>query len=164
MTENLTELPATGGAYLLWLVLDRSLTVPRRRAGPWQLPAGHYAYCGSAYGPGGIASRVSRHLRGDKALRWHVDHLSAIAPIAAVLVDPGGHECDLVDWALGLPGSEIPVKGFGASDCRRCPAHLIRFERDLSRRDLALIGRTRRRAGILWTPGRNGPTNGHPGP
>jgi hypothetical protein len=37
-------------------------------------------------------------------------------------------------WSLalaGLPGAEIPARGFGASDCRanpiRCPAHLAAF-------------------------------------
>ena len=153
MTGALTGLPTTVGAYLLWLVLDRPLTVPRRRAGPWQLPAGHYAYCGSAYGPGGIAARVARHLRGAKARRWHIDHLSAIAPIAGVLADPGGHECDLLDWARRLADSEIPVKGFGASDCRRCPAHLIRFTNTIGSPDLAALGRTRCTAGLHLMPG-----------
>ena len=156
MTGALTELPAKGGAYLLWLVLDQPLTIERRGAGPWRLPAGHYAYCGSAYGPGGISARVARHLRGDKARRWHIDHLSATAPIAGVLADPGGHECDLLDWARRLADSEIPVKGFGASDCRRCPAHLIRFTKPIGPSDLAVLGRTHHYASLYVTPGGDG--------
>jgi hypothetical protein len=38
---------------------------------------------------------------------------------------PGGRECDLLDRLLKAPGAVVPVPGFGSSDCRTCPAHLV---------------------------------------
>ena len=38
-------------------------------------------------------------------------------------------ECDLINKLSALPGVEIPVKGFGASDCRnKCGGHLVYFK------------------------------------
>jgi Uri superfamily endonuclease len=90
------------------------------------LPAGDYAYCGSAYGPGGIGARVARHLRTVKPVRWHIDRLTAASRIRAVGLLPGGGECDLVHQLLSR-GAEIPLPGFGSSDCRTCPAHLLQL-------------------------------------
>jgi len=36
----------------------------------------------------------------------------------------GGHECDLVNELLA-GGASVALAGFGSSDCRRCPAHLL---------------------------------------
>ena len=36
---------------------------------------GYYAYVGSAFGPGGLSSRIKRHLVKDKRLVWHIDYL-----------------------------------------------------------------------------------------
>ena len=94
------------------------------------LPAGCYAYCGSAYGPGGLQARIGRHLRADKALRWHVDRLTAAGRIVDFRAVPGGRECDLLDRLLEAPGASVPVPGFGSSDCRRCPAHLVALPED----------------------------------
>ena len=41
--------------------------------------------------------------------------------------DPGAYLLfvDLVRDLLELPGASVPVPGFGSSDCRACPAHLV---------------------------------------
>jgi hypothetical protein len=37
-------------------------------------------------------------------------------------------ECDIMQALLKIPGVQVPVKGFGSSDCRKgCPAHLVQF-------------------------------------
>ncbi len=119
--------PSETGAYVLLIELGAPLALevaklPRAAAA---LPAGRYAYCGSAYGPGGLKARIGRHLRADKALRWHVDHLTAVGRIVDAQAVPGGRECDLLDRLLEAPGAAVPVPGFGSSDCRACPAHLV---------------------------------------
>ncbi len=96
------------------------VTLPRAA-----LPAGRYAYCGSAYGPGGLNARIGRHQRADKALRWHVDHLTRAGRVVDVKAVPGGRECDLLRLLLAQPGASVPVPGFGSSDCRAGPAHLV---------------------------------------
>jgi Uri superfamily endonuclease len=121
------ELPATPGAYLVWLRCDRPVALAGRFAGTVLAP-GTYLYFGSARGPGGLRARVQRHLRADKRPRWHLDQLTAAAGVRlAARVWPGGGECA---WrrAVQARGAAVPVPGFGSSDCRQCPAHLLRLE------------------------------------
>jgi putative endonuclease len=68
------SLPAVPGAYVLLLELAGDVAVHLPRQPVTLLPAGRYLYCGSAHGPGGIKARVARHMRRDKAVRWHIDH------------------------------------------------------------------------------------------
>ncbi|MDC7789088.1 GIY-YIG nuclease family protein [Rhodoplanes sp. TEM] len=86
------------------------------------LAPGRYLYCGSARGPGGLRARIARHLRRRKTLRWHVDRLTTRGTVIAVWAVPDGDECALAGALAGLP---VPIPGFGASDCRRCPSHLF---------------------------------------
>ncbi len=117
--------PSETGAYVLVIELTAPLALdiaglPRARLAP-----GRYAYCGSAYGPGGLNARIGRHQRADKALRWHVDRLTVAGRVVDVQAVPGGRECDLLARVLDMPGASVPIPGFGATDCRRCPAHLV---------------------------------------
>lgn len=110
------------------LRLPHSTAVDVGRLGRVQFPAGWYTYAGSARGPGGLAARISRHLRSPKPLRWHVDCLRANARPVQVWYALGAckRECSWAQALSGLPGASIPVSRFGASDCR-CPAHLVHF-------------------------------------
>ncbi len=118
-------LPADAGAYLLRIELAAPLVLPTSSLGTATLPPGRYAYCGSAYGPGGLRARIGRHLRSEKSLHWRVDHLTAAGRITGVRAVPGGNECDLLRELLEHQGVSAPVPGFGSSDCRTCPAHLV---------------------------------------
>ena len=109
-----------GGAYLLVFDLDRPLRLDAASLGRAVLAPGRYLYCGSAYGPGGLAARVGRHLRAGKVPRWHVDRLSEAGRVVAVGLSIGGSECGLLARL-----NRLPVAGFGSTDCRRCPAHLL---------------------------------------
>ncbi|RMH04060.1 MAG: GIY-YIG nuclease family protein [Planctomycetota bacterium] len=124
------ELPAAPGSYLLWLELTAQHTLAVGRLGRVRFPAGHYGYCGSARGPGGLAARVGRHLRGDGRPHWHVDRLRAVAAPREVWFwpDPGPDEHALAAALAAAPGLELVAPGFGASDCR-CPGHLFRAAR-----------------------------------
>lgn len=119
------ELPATPGAYLLVITLDQPFAGKLRKQ-PYTLPAGTYLYAGSANGPGGIAPRVVRHMRQDKKPHWHVDVLTTAAAHITALAFPGGRECALVERLLDAE-CQIPLPGFGSSDCPSCEAHLLRF-------------------------------------
>ncbi len=118
------RLPAARGAYALVLRLERETALDIAALGRPVLPAGLYLYAGSAWGRGGIRARAARHLRLPKARVWHVDRLTEAAAVDRVLAFPGGDECALAARAVAL-GAGVPVPGFGASDCRRCPAHLF---------------------------------------
>lgn len=120
-------IPKRAGAYLLVIVLERALGLQVAGQSA-RLPPGHYAYCGSARGPGGLRARVGRHLRPEKRPHWHIDALTGAGHITGVAWSEGANECSLLAWVQALPGAAVPVPGFGSSDCRRCPAHLVAFE------------------------------------
>lgn len=113
------------GAYVLFVSLSRPLAPAMPRRPESRLAPGCYAYCGSAWGPGGLRARIGRHLRRDKAPRWHVDRLTAAGRVLDVLAVPGGRECDLRARLERLEGVTLPLPGFGSSDCRNCRSHLL---------------------------------------
>jgi Uri superfamily endonuclease len=118
------------GTYVLWLRLAHSRRIRIGSLGDCRFAPGSYAYVGSAFGPGGVAARVGRHLRAEKRRRWHIDYLRIAADVQGVWTGYAGRQCEH-RWAsilAGLPGAEIPVRRFGATDCA-CPGHLIWFAR-----------------------------------
>jgi Uri superfamily endonuclease len=127
-------LPRAPGTYLLTLELQGPACLHVGRLGDRVLPAGRYAYVGSAHGPGGPQARVARHLNPARREHWHIDRLTAIAPVTGIwaIISVQPRECEWVRWLLAQAGSSVPVHGFGCSDCRaRCPAHLVRIAADL---------------------------------
>ncbi len=123
--------PSGAGAYVLLIELGAPLALEVAGLARAVLPAGRYAYCGSAYGPGGLKARIGRHLRAEKAVRWHVDRLIVAGRVVDVRAIPGGRECELLARVLEVPGASVPVPGFGSSDCRACLAHLVALPDDV---------------------------------
>jgi len=117
-----TGLPAGTGAYVLLIRLSDRLPLTLAGRSGVTLAPGNYLYCGSAHGPGGIKARVGRHMRPDKAIRWHVDQLTTGGTVAGAWVFPNGDECGLVAMLADMP---VPVPGFGSTDCGTCPSHLL---------------------------------------
>ena len=128
------------GTYVLAIRLGSDLETKVGSLGTLLFPAGLYCYAGSAMG--GLDQRVSRHLRREKTVRWHVDRLTIAAECAEAWVsypDPVP-ECELARMAADS-GMEPFAGGFGCSDCR-CPTHLFRADPDsLARliRDAGLV-------------------------
>lgn len=112
------------GTYILVIELTQAQTVTAGRRGPVLLPAGLFAYVGSAHGPGGLAARLRRHARQEKRLHWHIDYLLAVASLNGALyrADPVRLECR---WAAAIQQQALaPILNFGASDCH-CDTHLF---------------------------------------
>lgn len=116
----------TPGVYHLVLRLRQPRTIQVGRLGRFGFPAGYYVYTGSAMG--GLEARLARHRRRAKTLWWHIDYLLRQAELVDVVAVPTNQkvECERNRWVLSLPGADVPVKGFGASDCR-CRAHIVHF-------------------------------------
>lgn len=136
-----SELPSAPGAYALLLRLDAPTPIRAGRLGTITLAAGHYVYIGSARGPGGLRARVGRHRRREKKAHWHIDALTAVAPIVEVwyVETTARLECAWAEILRALPGVTIPARGFGASDCA-CDAHLLRVDDLVAAR--AALGRS----------------------
>jgi Uri superfamily endonuclease len=117
---------AKGGAYILELNVEDRLSLQVGKLGQVDFEPGRYLYVGSAYGPGGIAARVTRHLkRKGRRLHWHIDYLSAVIGVQRAWCLPGGDECEIVSTLLTDQRTTTPFAGFGSSDCSRCSAHLL---------------------------------------
>ncbi|AMN48316.1 hypothetical protein ACG33_14655 [Steroidobacter denitrificans] len=107
-------------SYQLVIEVTRSLRVRVGRLGTFEFAAGVYVYTGSARR--NIEARIARHERKSKPLRWHIDYLLAARGVRILrVVRSGCAECALNRATAG----QIPIAGFGASDCRAgCGSHL----------------------------------------
>ena len=143
---DLADLPDAPGAYALAVRLAAPLALDRRRRRGVDMEAGLYIYCGSANGPGGIGARLRRHERPSKVRHWHVDALTAAAPVIAAGAFVGGAECAIMERLMNGRGAQIPIPGFGSTDCRHCSAHLAQIP---DARNLENLLR-RLGAGTIW--------------
>jgi Uri superfamily endonuclease len=123
-----TNAPAAPGAYILLLRLDTTIYPEIPRFPNAVLTPGWYVYAGSANGPGGLRARINRHLRKGKSRHWHIDHVSEAAAEIMVHAQTGGQECALLDDFQRQHECDIPIPGFGSSDCRTCISHLSRLK------------------------------------
>ena len=112
------------GTYVLVITLGSDLTTEVGALGTLSFPAGTYLYAGSALG--GLDQRVSRHIRHEKTVKWHIDRLTVAADsvIAYESYPDYVPECELASMA-GNCGMVPSVDGFGCSDCS-CRTHLFR--------------------------------------
>ena len=72
------------GTYALLPRARDERTIEVGALGTVSVRPGMYVYVESAFGPGGLHARVQRHVRGNGALHWHVDHLRAVTTLEAV--------------------------------------------------------------------------------
>ncbi len=118
------------GTYVLVVWLEQSRSISVGRLGRVELKAGWYAYCGSAFGPGGVAARCRHHRKVSERPHWHIDYLRAVARLEEIWFS---HEPQCLEhiWAGLLAASrgvQVAHPGFGSSDCG-CTAHLLYFPR-----------------------------------
>ena len=103
------------GLYIAVFMLPRRSHLRIGALGSFGSAAGVYLYVGSAQK--NLTARIERHGRKTKALRWHIDYLSAKARMLGAILVPGKRrqECSLAREVAGLLPRSVP--GFGASDC-----------------------------------------------
>ncbi|MCE4606866.1 MAG: DUF123 domain-containing protein [Desulfurococcales archaeon] len=126
------------GLYLLLLRLEKGdYTIGNLYTGI--LPGGIYVYIGSAWGPGGLGARVSRHLSVDKRIHWHIDWLTSdprCELIGVYLFPSAKGESSLYNLLAGI--SECIIPGFGSSDDPRAKCHLLFLRESLGKLESAL--------------------------
>jgi len=124
------NIPAIPGSYVIIGRLDNDIQLSSGPFSEFELMRGHYGYSGSAFGPGGLFSRISRHLNPDTKRFWHFDHLKASLNFEEILFSSRSvkQECDFIKEIKKMEKVTFPIPRFGAADCReKCPAHLFRF-------------------------------------
>lgn len=130
---ELTELGALGSSPGTYALVCRTMCraeIAVGRLGALAIREGYYVYIGSAFGPGGLHARVAHHLRGSRKRHWHADYLWPALRIGEIWYsdEPIRREHDWARVFAGMSGCSIPLRRFGASDCR-CEAHLLFFAR-----------------------------------
>lgn len=125
ITKVYPESPNITGSYILLIKIETDTPVVIGKKGCFDFSAGYYAYVGSAFGSGGLAARVGRHLRQHKKMHWHIDYVLAYGRITEVLLSfvPQNLECQWATSISQLAGSQV-MFGLGASDCS-CRSHLF---------------------------------------
>jgi Uri superfamily endonuclease len=116
---------ALNGVYVLIIQLSIGSDVSVGKLGTIIFSRGIYAYVGSAQTA--LEKRIARHLRKEKRVFWHIDHLLQ-DPNAKILkvftkVADKQEECII---AKKIVAKGETVEGFGCSDCI-CTSHLVRI-------------------------------------
>ncbi|MEM7816012.1 MAG: GIY-YIG nuclease family protein [Candidatus Aenigmatarchaeota archaeon] len=113
------------GIYILLINVKTSFRTNVGSLGKIIFEKGLYAYVGSAQN--NIEKRVERHLSKNKKTFWHIDYLlkSDKTKVIKILYKNSGSEEECRTAAL-LSRTELPVMGFGCSDCH-CKSHLFRL-------------------------------------
>lgn len=117
------------GTYVL---IFHCLSNKQVNVGKWgtiNIKPGFYLYVGSAFGPGGINARVTRHYRINKAKHWHIDYLREHMDLISVWYSYDKQKLEH-QWAQVLSAMSYleAIKSFGCSDCQ-CDSHLFRAEK-----------------------------------
>ena len=135
--SNLFTTPSSG-TYVLILFCPREEQVQIGKLGPLQLHRGFYVYVGSAFGPGGLRSRLAHHARLSSRPHWHIDYLRSRTNLDQVWYfhERIRREHQWAHIIQALSGASVPMARFGSSDCK-CKTHLFFFTRRPSFREFA---------------------------
>lgn len=122
------QIKANSGIYLLEMLITKNTVFPTDRFSTENLPEGFYYYSGSAQK--GLKSRLTRHLKSEKKVHWHIDHLTtgteAIKKIWVFENAPKQLECEIVQYLESVLKLKHPIKNFGNGDCvNECTSHLL---------------------------------------
>ena len=121
------------GTYALILRCSGQRSINIGSLGKLKLRKGYYIYVGSAFGPGGILSRIKHHCRISKSCHWHIDYLRPSTEIVGVWysIDPEKREHQWTNILMEVERVELPFKGFGSSGCE-CYSHLLFFSKPIT--------------------------------
>ncbi len=123
------------GIYVLEINLKNDKSIEIGALGFNDFKKGKYYYIGSAQS--NLKSRVGRHLKSNKKFHWHIDYLLEKAKVANyyTIEAEKKYECKLYNFLKKHKFFEVPVKEFGASDCK-CKTHLLYSNSNIELGDL----------------------------
>ena len=128
LTRLLNRLDSQPGTYAVVLESKSHRRIRVGKLGRLKLLPGFYVYVGSAFGPGGVAARVARHMRRIKHPHWHIDYLRPHIHPREIWYSFSSIRLEC-RWAAILQtacGSRTVATGLGSSDCS-CETHLFYF-------------------------------------
>jgi len=104
------SIPSEKGTYAIYIHLPRSKTITIGKLGRFNFPIGAYVYIGSAFGSGGLRSRLKRHIYGSTTI------------IGILISSVGMHK--FVLFPISSTTKIMNASGFKHSQI--CPAHTSR--------------------------------------
>jgi Uri superfamily endonuclease len=114
------------GTYAMILRATNIRQIGVGKIGKMQVIPGFYVYAGSAFGPGGLRPRLTRHLSKPDLLHWHIDYLCPVTQPIEIWITAELIKLEHA-WAGALSSlseASLPMPGFGSSDCH-CKSHLV---------------------------------------
>jgi Uri superfamily endonuclease len=117
------------GTYIAVLKSNKIQKLQIGKYGELAVSKGYYVYIGSAFGPGGIKSRLTHHGKVSSTPHWHIDYLrtETVFHKAYASYSYEHKECSWASMLAEDANSIEPLKGFGSSDCK-CSTHLYYFK------------------------------------
>jgi Uri superfamily endonuclease len=114
------------GTYALVFQCHQPKAVTVGNLGDVLIASGFWIYVGSAFGPGGLRSRLRHHLKPSPSPHWHMDYIKTVMQPVEIwtTTDTVKREHEWARALASLRGASQPIAGFGATDCD-CRAHLI---------------------------------------
>ncbi|NPA99513.1 MAG: DUF123 domain-containing protein [Crenarchaeota archaeon] len=114
------------GVYLLIIEIIKPLTIMIKKRN-YELKKTHLIYVGSAHGPGGLSARISRHLKTNKKVHWHIDQVTSskhamIKAVCLLPMAPRNYE-SIISSRLADALEYVP--GFGSTDKPEDKSHLF---------------------------------------
>jgi Uri superfamily endonuclease len=130
LQDTPVSVDACSGTYALVFACAAPVHLTVGRLGPVSLVPGYWIYVGSAFGPGGLRSRLTHHLKPSARPHWHLDYIKGALRAVDIwaTTDPVKREHEWAGIIAAMKGASLPVAGFGATDCG-CRSHLIHFSR-----------------------------------
>jgi len=107
------------GIYILELFANKNFQISAKKFIGVTFPKGYYYYIGSAQK--NLKSRIDRHLRKEKIIHWHIDHLTTHNSIKVInsFIIPEAEktlEAEIANNFEKYFNAKIIVEGFGNSD------------------------------------------------
>ncbi|MEN8192686.1 MAG: GIY-YIG nuclease family protein [Bacteroidota bacterium] len=123
---------SNSGVYILELFASEEFQVNIKKFSGITLKKGYYYYIGSAQK--NLKQRIERHLRIEKKIHWHIDHLTTAPSISTknayiIYNSPKDLEEEIANNFPSMFGGIIVLKGFGNSDTKGSITHLFYSKR-----------------------------------
>ncbi len=116
------------GIYILEISAAKTFAVEIKKFQEINFRKGYYYYVGSAQK--NLKQRLSRHLKKDKVIHWHIDHITTVETnrIKSILLSQNSEkelECELANYLEINLKLDSSIKGFGNSDSNCSSTHLF---------------------------------------
>lgn len=114
------------------------------------LRKGFYVYNGSAYGSGGLASRIKHHVKKRKRLHWHIDYVTTSdeCKILRVITCKRKNLERSVSLEM-LKGKDfVGIPKFGSTDDKIAKTHLFLIKANSEKEALEKVKRVYKKIGV----------------